>query len=86
MSDQPINVRAAALLRALADECEKNDAERFGGCFFIMPPEGDPKDMLLLNRQASAAMYWGNLKSTADIALAELAEKERLGQSGFGRR
>ena len=83
---EPINAVAAKLLRALADECDLNSGERFGGCFLIVPPDGDPKDMLLLNRAASAAMFWGNLKTTADIALAEIAEKERLGQSGFGRR
>ena len=76
---------AARLLRAMADEVEKNDAARFGGCFLVIPPEGDHKDLLMLSATQPLAMFWGNLKVMAEIALSEIDSASRQ-NNAFGTR
>jgi hypothetical protein len=84
MSDDTTPTIAAAF-RQMADEIERNQPERFGGAFVIVSPTGEVKDLLLLNRQQDLGMFWGNLKSTAEIAIAEIVEAERNSNT-FGRR
>ena len=64
---------------------ERNDAGDFAGAFVIVTPDGKSKSLLLLDNSQSAAAFWGLLKSTAEIALQEVEDEQRMGQS-YGRR
>lgn len=70
--------------RRVAEKIEINKDNGFAGAFVIVPPEGEPQDMLLLDSSASPVIFWSTLKTRVDIALAELDEAERRG--GFGGR
>ena len=80
----------AAPFRRVADKIDINRANGFAGAFVIVPPVGEPQDMLLLDSQESAnpVIFWSTLKTRVDIALAELDEAERRGgfNPGGGRR
>jgi len=69
----------------MAERIAKNAAEDFSGAFVIVPPDGKQKSLLVLDNSQSAAIFWGLLRTTAEIALSEIQEAERLGQS-YGRR
>lgn len=62
----------------------KNDATDFAGAFVIVTPDGKAKSTLLLDNSQSAAAFWGLLQSTAQIALQEIEDGGRMGQS-YGR-
>lgn len=65
--------------RKMADRIEANTAEPFGGAVLIFPPGEDvkPVEILKLDTYPDAAMFWAEIKSKADIAVAELSEKAR---------
>ncbi len=63
----------------------RNDPLDFAGAFVIVTPDGKAKSTLLLDNSQSAAAFWGLLQSTATIALQEIEDSDRMGQS-FGRR
>ena len=62
--------------RAMAEQIEHNADAGFGGAFVIQPPGGEPLRMLFLNPSPDAAVFWGTLKTTIDMALAELAQQQ----------
>lgn len=67
--------------RKMADRIEKNSEESFGGCIMIFPPgEGvQPVEILKLDTKPDAAVFWGEVRSKADVAVAELTDKIRQG-------
>lgn len=67
----------ARALRKLADEVEKNDPARFGGCYLIIPPTGEERDLLILNAKQDVSLFWASVKTTCEIALAEMQDQER---------
>lgn len=75
----------AAPFDEMSARIHRNDAADFAGAFVIVTPDGKSKSTLLLDNSQSAAAFWGLLQSTAQIALAEIQDGERLGQS-YGRR
>jgi hypothetical protein len=84
VQEQPKD-RAARLLRELADECDLNSHTRFQGCFLVVPPEGEPKDMMLLSGTVTTAMFWANLKTMAEMAISEIDAAERAQGGAFRR-
>jgi len=62
--------RAALVLRAMADDCERNDTDRFAGAFVIVPPEGEPMEFLFLNNKRDTAAFFtalgGQVKNAVD--------------------
>lgn len=87
MSDVPTTPEAdyAAPFRRVADKIDLNRDNGFGGAFVIVPPEGAPQDMLLLDNAQNPAMFWSLLKTRAEIALVEIEAHERGGQQFRGR-
>jgi hypothetical protein len=89
MSDTPEPDHAAPF-RRVADKIDTNRTNGFAGAFVIVPPVGEPQDMLLLDSRENAnpVIFWSTLKTRVDIALAELDEAERRGgfNPGGGRR
>jgi hypothetical protein len=68
----------------MALRIERNKPEDFCGAFVIVTPDGDKSELLLLNNQKNAAVFWSLLKTTAEIALSEIEMNER--QAGQFRR
>lgn len=81
---QPIT-NMAAPFDEMSARIARNDAADFAGAFVIVTPDGKSKSTLLLDNSQSAAAFWGLLQSTAQIALNEIQEAERAGNS-YGRR
>jgi hypothetical protein len=62
-----------------------NMSHGFGGAFVIVPPaDGTPIDALILDSRQDPVMFWANIKTIAEITIAELDEKQR--QQFGGRR
>ena len=77
MSSEPFSEMAAQI--------QHNSEAGFGGAFVICPPGGgEALRMLFLNPSPDPAVFWGFVKTTIDVALAELAQQQ-AGQYG-GRR
>ena len=70
----------------MAGKIVANMHNGFAGAFVIVPPGGEPKDMLILDSKANPAIFWSTLKTMVDIALAEIEAEQRQGQGGFGMR
>jgi hypothetical protein len=81
MSEQ---IDKAISFRSMANKIDLNTSSGFAGAFVIVPPDGDPQDLLLLDSNANPAIFWSTLKTRVEIALAELDAQER--QTGYGGR
>lgn len=80
---EPANHRAP--FDEMSARIARNDPLDFAGAFVIVTPDGKAKSTLLLDNSQSAAAFWGILKSTAEIALQEVEDEQRMAQS-YGRR
>ena len=82
MSDEP---PAAPLpsepFASMAERINRNTSD-FAGAFVIVPPEGAPLEMLLLNNTRDQAAFWALVQSTAQRAIAELSQPKQ----GWGQR
>ena len=76
-SDEPFTKMAARLLH--------NADATFGGAVVIVPPVGDPIELLMLDAQGDAGQFWGTIKTRIQLAVDKLDEQQRVAQ-GFGRR
>ena len=81
--EQPKN-EAAERFRAMAASLDHNAAATFGGAVVIVPPTGDPIEILMLDNKADLAQFWSTIKTRIDIKLAEIDEQQR-NQQAFGR-
>lgn len=76
----------AVAFKKMADRIERNwETDQFGGAFVIVDPEGNIKELLMLDNNQSPAMFWSNVKTIAEMAIAELEERQRALQ-GYGYR
>lgn len=80
----PAEPPRAALFTAMAARIDLNVGQGFGGAFVIVPPHGEPIELLLLNNKENDAVFWSLLKTTAEMALDELAQAQRKQQQGWG--
>ena len=76
----------AHAFREMADKIDLNSGNGFGGAFVISPPGSEAQTLLVLDNSQNPAIFWSLVKTRADIALAVIADAERQGQNGFGRR
>ena len=80
-------VRAELAARTLDDLSAKvtlNLSNGFAGCFALVPPGGtEPVTMLILDPDASPAIFWSLISSKAKMALLD-NRLQKMG--GFGRR
>ena len=79
---------ASAILRRLADQIDKMDADKFGGCAVVVPPQdgGDPIEFLIIDPKKNAAQFFGTIKTRIDSEMVALENLQRQQQAGFGRR
>lgn len=61
----------------MAEKVGVNQSADFAGAFAVIPPDGEPIELLLINNKPNPAVFWGLLKTHAEMALGEIAEKER---------
>lgn len=78
---------ASIILRRIADQIDKMDADTFGGVAVIVPPQdgGDPIEVLILDPKKNAAQFYATIQTRLQGQLSDLADNERKLQ-GFGRR
>lgn len=69
----------------MAMRIDMNAEADFAGAFVVVPPEGEAITLLVLDNRKNAAVFWGLLKSHAEIALREIDMAQRESQ-GWGRR
>jgi len=70
----------AKLFDAMAAQIRLNAKAKFGGAFLMVPPDGDPVELILLG-QDQPAIFWSSVKTLAEIALAAAEKLQRV--SGF---
>jgi len=62
--------------KEMAAEIDHNANAGFGGAFVIQPPGGaEALRILFLNPNPDPSVFWGTLKTTVDVALAEIAQQ-----------
>lgn len=76
-AEQPLDHLAAEKFRAMAARIETNFGGSFGGAVVIAAPDGDATEMFILDSSQNTAMFWSNIKSIAEIKLAELSNKDQ---------
>lgn len=89
MSDipQPPPQNMAAPFTDMARRVSANSTEPFGGAFVVVLPDGSEFAGLLLDAAANPAMLLSMLKTRMDMALNEIADRERQQlPGGFGGR
>jgi hypothetical protein len=69
----------------MADRIKHNEDAKFGGAVVLIPPTGDPIELLMLDAQGDQAQFWSTILSRIQVIMNQLQEKERIAQ-GFGRR
>lgn len=75
--------KGVAALKSMADKLAVNAGNGFGGCFVIVAPDGEIKELLMLNNSADLPMFWSLVQTAASIAIEELKDQNR---QQFGRR
>lgn len=68
----------------MAAKISHNAANGFAGAFVIMPPSGEPIEVLILEPAANEAVIWGQIKARIEMKLADLEDQQRRGQAGWG--
>ena len=79
---------AAAILRRVADQIDKMDADVFGGVAVIVPPQdgGEPVEFLIIDPKKNAAQFYATVKTRIEGQIGDLEVLQRQQQAGFGRR
>jgi hypothetical protein len=87
MSDEKTDAlqTAAGILRKMAERCDTNAGEGFGGVMVIIPPTGNPVEVLVLDPKQNAAQFWGIVQTQSTISLKEIEDAERVA-GAYGRR
>ena len=84
MSDAPEKPDNAAPFARMASKIKHNVSNGFAGAFVIVPPVGDPVEVLILEADANEAVIWGQIKARIEMKLADLEDAQRRSQSGWG--
>jgi hypothetical protein len=63
----------------MARKISENAGNGFSGAFVVVPPSGDPIDLLYLAGATDAAVFWGTLDTMVKIAIGKIQDAERQG-------
>ncbi len=79
---------ASTILRRVADQIDKMDADVFGGVAVIVPPQdgGEPVEFLILDPKKNAAQFYATIKTRIEGQIGDLEVLQRQAQAGYGRR
>ena len=69
----------------MAERVRTNADAKFGGAVVIVPPAGDPIELLMLDAQGDQAQFWSTILTRIQVLMQNLQERERVAQ-GFQRR
>lgn len=64
----------------MAARIRKNADEGFAGAFVLVAPGGERIENLFLNNTSDQAIFWGNLKMIAEMAIDEVTRKQQASQ------
>lgn len=87
MDGQPLVERpphgAAAILRRVADQIEKMDADTFGGVAVIVPPQdgGDPIEVLILDPKKNIGQFYSTVLTRVQFEMGEMEQRSRQQQA-----
>lgn len=70
--------KAISAFEKMANRISRNMSSEFAGAFVIVSPNGDVKELLLLNDKPDPAMFWSNAEVTCQIAKAEIDQGGQL--------
>jgi hypothetical protein len=76
---------AATQFAEMARKITENATNGFSGAVVVVPPGGNPINLLLVSPIGDEALFWATLKTQVDIRLGELAQAQS-GPQGFGGR
>ncbi len=82
--EQPIHEaeKKALLFEDMARQIRLNKDAKFGGAFLVCPPaDGEPFSSLMLN-QDEPSIFWGAVKTLAEVALQALDPRNQQGFRG----
>ena len=68
----------------MADLIDLNTGKPFAGAVCIVPPNGEVPVEILLLTAPDPAMFWSMVKTKAEIAMQEIANKEQQALQGWG--
>lgn len=74
----------AELFREMADRIEKNDASEFAGAILIVPPSGEPIQVMINDPTQDIEAFWSLAMSRIAIAQAE-NDPRRTSSAAFRR-
>ena len=79
---------AAAILRRVADQIDKLNADVFGGVAVIVPPQdgGEPVEFLIIDPKKNAAQFYATVKTRIENQIGDLEGQQQQARAGFGRR
>ncbi len=79
---------ASAILRRVADQIDKMDADTFGGVAVVVPPadSGEPIEFLIIDPKKNAAQFYATIQTRISNEIVSLETLQRQQQAGFGRR
>lgn len=69
----------------MAERVKHNVDSKFGGAVVIIPPSGDPIELLMLDAAGDQAQFWSTILTRIQVVMQNLQEKERVA-GVFGRR
>lgn len=71
----------ASKFREMAERIDLNQEQPFGGAVVIVPPDGDPVTLLLLDESNDSvearAQFWGTVQARIGMAMKELEAELR---------
>jgi hypothetical protein len=67
----------------MAERCDRNEEDEFGGCIVIIPPssdqgEAEPIAVLLVDPARNQATFWSTVKGTANNAADEWQAQQQM--------
>ena len=61
--------------KEMAERIERNSQESFGGACVIVPPEGEPIELLIFDATADPAQFIGAVSARLSMALSALEQE-----------
>jgi hypothetical protein len=79
---------ASDILRRVADQIDRMNADTFGGVAVVVPPAGagEPIEFLIIDPKKNAAQFYATIKTRIEGQIGDLEVQQRQAQAGFGQR
>lgn len=84
MNDQIERPDFSKNFSAMAERIQHNKDSGFGGACVIVPPSGDPIEVLILDSSADLSQFFGTISSRLTIVINQLQDQTAMATT-FGR-